>query len=154
MAKEPKAEGNGAFKLLSCIIIFLLSSSLSLSTLLYQTALAIINTSINHKPVSENMNITTIDDAAVPFVLKGTDVDEGDRLNFTIVAKPAYGNISSFDPSSGAGVYTPFPAGEAITGYNYFLSEIGSDGFGYAVTDENGTASNAATVTIRSIPAE
>ena len=99
------------------------------------------------------MNITTTGNAAVPFVLKGTDVDDWDGLNFTIAAKPAYGNITSFDPSSGAGVYTPAPPGKAVPGTNYVLSDIGSDGFGYVVTDKNGTAS-AATVIIRSIPAE
>src|SRR3712207_3278871 len=78
----------------------------------------------NRPPVAENMNITTIGNAPVGFTLKGTDPDEGDMLNFTIVAIPALGNISSFDSSSGGGVYKPFSEYSVLSS---LLSDVGSD---------------------------
>lgn len=100
------------------------------------------NNTSNHKPRAENMNVTTFQYSPVAFVLKGTDEDKADKLNFTVVAKPALGNITSFDTSSGAGVYTP-------TGNWIYV--LGRDGFAYRVTDDKGGISNAASVTIISI---
>jgi hypothetical protein len=100
----------------------------------------------NRPPVAESMNITTIGNAPVGFTLKGTDLDEGDMLNFTIVAMPALGNVSSFDSSSGGGVYQPFTdcrPTECNT-----IERRGSDAFAFKVTDNKGAVSNAAIVTV------
>jgi hypothetical protein len=104
---------------------------------------------VNHPPVAHNMNITTIANAPVGFTLNGTDPDEGDILNFTIVAKPVYGNITSFDSSSGGGVYNPFiyPVMGVLEPHPT-LSSVGTDAFAFKITDSKGAASNAAIVTI------
>jgi plastocyanin len=100
---------------------------------------------VNRPPIVEDMNITTIGEAPVGFKLKGMDPD-GDILNFTIVAKPRLGNISSLDSSSGAGVYAPFTACRPDN--CDFISVLGKDAFAFRVTDNRGAVSDPAIVTI------
>jgi Bacterial Ig domain len=96
----------------------------------------------NRPPVSHNMLINSTLRGPVAFSLNATDPDKGDTLTFAIVAKPVLGNISSFDPSSGGGVYAP---GEDMMAPSAFEKQ---DSFAFNAIDSNGRAGSAATVTI------
>jgi hypothetical protein len=76
----------------------------------------------------------------VAFALNASDPD-GDTVTFEIAAKPGDGNISSFDPSSGGGVYSP---GCDITS----IIDEKQDSFAFKAIDSNGAISSAGTVTI------
>jgi hypothetical protein len=78
------------------------------------------------------------------------DQDQSEKLNYTIITKPVYGEISSFDPSSGGGIYSPFLP-TANRSLDATISVIGRDTFGFKVTDSDGRVSNPATVTVTSM---
>lgn len=92
----------------------------------------------NHPPIAQNINITVPYTIPASLGLKGIDQD-GDKLNFTIVTKPVNGNITSFDPSTGAVTWKP----------RDYLYSGGGDSFSFIVTDTKGAVSNVAVVSIR-----
>jgi hypothetical protein len=105
----------------------------------------------NNRPKAFDMDVETKDNAPIGFALNGTDEDELDVLNFTIETKPVYGEISSFSPRGSVG-YRPFSPGEVLyEENNQTLSDVGYDAFMFIVSDNKGSVSNPATVTIRSI---
>src|SRR5215211_4535590 len=53
---------------------------------------------INHSPIAEDLNVTTVANAPIASGLKGTDQDKNDRLNYTLLTRPVYGSIK-IDPS-------------------------------------------------------
>jgi Bacterial Ig domain len=61
----------------------------------------------NHRPVAQNLNITILEIFnPVAFTLKGTDQDQNDKLNYTILTEPVHGTIR-IDPPTGAVIYNP-----------------------------------------------
>ncbi len=67
---------------------------------------------------------------------------DGDELNFEVVTYPKKGLITVTDKSSGKFIYTPTK--------NY----IGSDSFGYCVTDKYGNRSDEITMTVKTVRSE
>lgn len=105
----------------------------------YQTSFALApvfpnGTPPNVAPLGNNTNINVNADTAKSFKLTGTDGD-GDELTFETLSVPAHGQISGFNPDTGAITYTPL---HAFTGSDSFTFRA-SDGF---------TTSGVATVTL------
>ncbi|RBP51137.1 lytic polysaccharide monooxygenase [Arenicella xantha] len=86
----------------------------------------------NTSPVATAQNVSVDENSSVPITLMGSDSD-GTITAYTIVAGPSNGTLTG----SGANlVYTP------TVGY------FGTDSFTFSVTDNDGAASSAATVSI------
>ncbi|MBK7997675.1 MAG: immunoglobulin domain-containing protein [Verrucomicrobia bacterium] len=86
------------------------------------------------QPVATNQNVTTLEDSARVITLTGGDAD-GDAIEFIILERPAYGDISGFNPTTGTLTYTP------TNGF------IGTDSF-FFVADDGVSNSAIAMVTI------
>lgn len=99
---------------------------------------------VNQAPEASDDSIVFEPGAAVDIQLQGDDgdADEDQELTFEIVTGPASGTITSFDPQTGALVYTPNDT--TVTG----------DSFTFSVRDDGGTAgggqdtSTTATITL------
>jgi hypothetical protein len=72
--------------------------------------------------------------------LKATDI--GAKLKFDIIAKPRYGNVTSFNSTTGSGIYVPF-----IFPHESIVVK-GGDTFEYIVSDSKGVKSNVAKVSV------
>jgi hypothetical protein len=68
--------------------------------------------------------------------LRGTDED-GDKLEYALLERPAHGTADKLDPPTGAVTYAPAK------------DFVGTDAFTFKVTDSSGLDSNRATVHIR-----
>ena len=79
---------------------------------------------VNDAPVSNNQNLTTPEDTALPGQVVASDVD-GDVLAYAVTGQPANGSVT-LNPATGAFVYTP------NANYN------GSDSFVVTISDGNG----------------
>ncbi len=86
------------------------------------------------QPVATNQNVTTLENTPKIITLTGSDAD-GDAIAFTIVERPAHGDIAGFNRATGALVYTP------TNGY------LGTDSFTF-VAEDGMSNSAVATVTI------
>ena len=93
---------------------------------------------VNDAPAAADGTLTTAEDTAKAGTVAATDVD-GDRLTYRVVAGPAHGTLTAFDPANGDFTYLPGP------NYN------GLDGFTFKAND--GTVdSNTAAVAIAVTP--
>ena len=102
-------------------------------------SVAISITSVNDAPIAADDAASTSLDQPVVIDVADNDSDIDGTLDFSsvaVVSSPSNGTITSIDGTTGAIHYSP--AG----GYE------GSDSFSYEIKDENGLASNAATVSI------
>ena len=59
--------------------------------------ITIIVTPVNDAPVAASQSLTTVEDAALPLALTGSDADE-DMLTWTIVSPPAHGALTGTAP--------------------------------------------------------
>lgn len=87
----------------------------------------------NQPPTAGALDVSTVTNASVDFVLVGSDPDR-DRLSFTITTPPQHGTLSGAAPAL---AYMP------ATDYE------GSDSFTYVVSDPKGLTSDPATVTVQ-----
>ncbi len=95
-------------------------------------------TSINDAPVATNDAVTTNEDNAVTLLVSANDSDVDGSLDLASIAitmAPANGTLS-VNSTTGEVTYTP--------NANYF----GTDSFTYTIKDNDGSVSNAATVSI------
>ena len=108
----------------------------------YHTTVAFVgqNTTSNenHTPAAEDMTILTNSSNPVRFTLKAQDEDKSDKLNYSIVTKPKYGEVSFFDSTTGDIIYNPGGA---------FL--VNNDSLAFRVNDDNGAVSNPGLVIIK-----
>jgi hypothetical protein len=102
---------------------------------------------INTPPIAYDMLITSDKHDVVGFVLNASDPDINDNINFSIVANPARGGISSFDSNSGGVVYSPDV-------YIVGSTEEERDSFIFRVTDSKGSISKPAVVTLKFLKIE
>ena len=94
-------------------------------------------TPVNAQPIAnDDPNVSTPEGTAVPIALTGDDGDPEvpQTLTFTLGTGPSNGELSGFDPNTGAVTYTP------DGNYN------GPDSFTFTVTDD-GTAGDPANLT-------
>ena len=89
--------------------------------------------SINHAPTANPQTVTVPQDTATGVTLTGSDPDAGDTLTYTVTANPSHGGLSGTAPNL---TYTP------NAGY------FGTDSFQFKVTDNHGTDSTPAAVSI------
>ncbi|MEW6519000.1 MAG: tandem-95 repeat protein [Thermodesulfobacteriota bacterium] len=90
---------------------------------------------VNDAPVAADGVLSVNENAAASGVLVGTDPDSS-ALTYSIVSTASLGTVTILDPATGAYQYTPL------------ADEFGEDVFQFAVTDEQGAVSNAATITV------
>jgi hypothetical protein len=102
---------------------------------------------LNNPPNAYDMVITSDIHDVIGFVLNASDPDKDNNLNFSILAKPARGQIVSFDSNSGSVVYSP---DILITAS---ISEE-RDSFIFRVTDSKGSISKPAVVTLKYLKIE
>ena len=100
-----------------------------------KTVQVIVN-KVNAPPVAESQSVTTTANIPVDITLMATYQD-GDALTYAIASEPKSGEISGFDRSMGALIYTP---NEGFTGKDSFAFKA-SDG-----TQDSNTAQVAVTV--------
>jgi len=143
--KKKKTEPPKPRKRMPFIVTAIIGTIIVIGVLIYyieqRLPLPPTSESDNHRPLAYNMDIRATDKGPVAFALNASDPD-GDTVTYGIVANPALGKISSFDPSSGGGVYNP---GDDIT-LSIYQEQ---DSFAFNAIDSNGAASSAATVTIK-----
>jgi tetratricopeptide (TPR) repeat protein len=96
----------------------------------------------NEVPVANNKDdVTTNQNTPAQITLSASDANN-DPLEFTISSFPSHGSLSGFDTSTtGAVTYTP--------NQDY----VGKDSFTFKATDNKGSVSNTATVSITVMPA-
>lgn len=96
----------------------------------------------NPPPVATNLTLAAQMNSPSSGTLTAGDID-GDPLTFQIVAPPAHGQLTSFNPATGGFTYTPGP--------NY----VGADAFTFAANDgsANSTAATANITVSATIPA-
>ena len=93
-------------------------------------------TPVNDAPVAMSQNVAVDEDGAVAIVLAGSDVD-GDAVAYQITGAPRHGTLGGDEPSL---IYMP------KVDYN------GPDSFTFTVTDDAGTVSAPARVSIEVTP--
>jgi uncharacterized delta-60 repeat protein len=100
-------------------------------------------TPVNDAPTANSASYTGTTNLTSSFTLSGSDNDAGvtQTLTYSIVSGPTHGTLTTFNPATGAVVYTPAA--------NYF----GPDSFTFRVTDDAtaggpGLASAPATITL------
>ena len=90
---------------------------------------------INNAPEASSQSISMDQDNQIDITLEATDKDN-DPLQFDIAADPSQGSLTDFDKEKGTVTYVP------QEGY------FGDDKFSFKVTDDKGSVSNEADVTI------
>jgi Bacterial Ig domain len=95
----------------------------------------------NHTPMAEDMTILTNSSNPVRFTLKAQDEDNGDKLNYSIVAEPKQGEVGFFDSTTGDIIYNPG------SNFKYF-----NDSLAFRVNDDNDAVSNPGLVIIKPGP--
>jgi hypothetical protein len=90
---------------------------------------------VNDAPVAHDGALDVNENAAATGGLVGTDPDSS-VLTYSIVSNGSLGTVTIINPATGAYQYTPL------------AEEFGEDVFQFAVTDEQGAVSNAATITV------
>ena len=89
-------------------------------------------TSVNDAPTANAQSVTTSEDTAVALALSGSDID-GSIASYSLVSSPANGSVSGSAPNL---TYTP--------ANNFY----GNDSFTFSVTDNQGSVSGTATVSL------
>jgi hypothetical protein len=93
-------------------------------------AIKITVTPVNDPPVADAAELQLPEDTQASFTLTGSDIDQ-DPLQYALLTGPIHGEITSFDPATGEGIYTPDPD------YN------GEDTLTYEVCDTSGACDSA-----------
>gem|GEM_PF-447439 len=89
----------------------------------------------NQAPVSEDQSVSVDKNKLLDITLVAKD-GEGNPIQFALEAQPANGDLSNFDASQGTATYKPNK------------DFVGQDSFTFKATDDKGSESNIATVTI------
>ena len=89
----------------------------------------------NQAPVSEDQSVSVDKNKPLDITLVAKD-GEGNPIQFALEAQPANGDLSNFDASQGTATYKPNK------------DFVGQDSFTFKATDDKGSESNIATVTI------
>ncbi|MFQ5648302.1 MAG: beta strand repeat-containing protein, partial [bacterium] len=99
---------------------------------------ATVTVSVNNTPVAANDSTETNEETAVDIDVAANDTDANGSLDLTSVAivTPVGNGATSVHPTTGVVTYTP------TTGFS------GTDSFAYTIRDDEGAASNPATVKI------
>ncbi|MBK8039286.1 MAG: tandem-95 repeat protein [Verrucomicrobiaceae bacterium] len=92
--------------------------------------ISLVISPVNDAPLAVALTLTGSEDAALPLLLQGTDVD-GDALTYTLLSEPQHGTLSGTAPAL---TYTP------NTDFH------GADGFSYVVSDGQTASAPAAVV--------
>lgn len=80
-------------------------------------------TPVNDPPTARNQFIDTDENTAVEFFLDGTDIDSA-TLTFSIVNRPAFGDVTILDAATGRARYTPDPvAGRTAVPFDWQVSD-------------------------------
>jgi hypothetical protein len=90
---------------------------------------------VNDAPLAQDGVLSVTENGTSTGTLAGSD-PEGGALIYSIINAPALGTVTSLNPATGAYRYTPL------------AGVFGEDAFLFAVTDDKGAMSNAATVTV------
>src|ERR1041385_9109417 len=90
----------------------------------------------NQAPVSEDQSVSVDKNKLLDITLVAKD-GEGNPIQFALEAQPANGDLSNFDASQGTATYKPNK------------DFVGQDSFTFKATDDKGSESNIATVTIK-----
>ena len=90
---------------------------------------------VNDAPSARDGVLAVNENGAATGALVGTDPDSS-LLTYSIVSNGSLGTVTILNPATGAYQYTPL------------ADEFGEDVFQFAVTDEQGAVSNAATITV------
>ncbi|MDP9197352.1 MAG: Ig-like domain-containing protein [Thermoproteota archaeon] len=91
--------------------------------------------SANQAPVAEDQSVSVNENKPLDLTLAATDAD-GDPIGFALVSQPTNGVLSNFDANQGTVTYKPSK--------NY----VGQDSFTFKATDDKGSDSNIATITM------
>ena len=91
--------------------------------------------SANQAPVAEDQSVSVDKDNPLEVTLAATDA-EGDPIVFALESEPTNGVLSNFDANQGTVTYKPSK------------DYVGQDSFTFKATDDKGTDSNIATVTM------
>jgi hypothetical protein len=62
---------------------------------------------INNEPTADSQNLETDENAPLAINLKGADVDNGDKITYSIVSEPSEGQLNNFNKDNGIVRYTP-----------------------------------------------
>jgi hypothetical protein len=95
-----------------------------------------VNEITGNPPVARDSQVMLEEDTSIPIQLDVSDSDVNDDLTYSIESQPVFGNIVSFDSSTGSLVYEPN------------ANVNGNDAFLFKAVDQGGLESNIATVRI------
>jgi len=62
---------------------------------------------VNNEPTADSQNLETDENAPLAINLKGADVDNGDKITYSIVSEPSEGQLNNFNKDNGDVRYTP-----------------------------------------------
>lgn len=62
---------------------------------------------VNNEPTADSQNLETDENAPLAINLKGTDIDNRDKITYSIVSEPSEGQLNNFNKDNGDVRYTP-----------------------------------------------